>query len=53
MKREDLANEIRGAGNAVRFADGPVIGGTWENGKFVAMLSPTESAEEAGTRRSR
>lgn len=39
MKREDLANEIRSAGNAVRFADGPVIGGSFRNGKFVAMHS--------------
>lgn len=40
MDQAKLADEIRGAGNAVRFADGPVIGGSWKNGKFVAMHSP-------------
>lgn len=40
MDRAKLADEIRGAGNAVRFADGPVIGGSWRNGKFRSMHSP-------------
>lgn len=39
MDRAKLADEIRGAGNAARFADGPVIGGSWKNGKFVAIHS--------------
>jgi hypothetical protein len=41
MDRKKLADEIRGAGNALRFADGPVIGGGWRDGKFRAIHSPT------------
>ena len=33
MNRNDLANEIRGAGFALRYADGPVIGQIVRNGK--------------------
>jgi len=40
MKREALADEIRGAGNAVRFADGPVLIGRTENGKMKILHSP-------------
>ena len=40
MKREDLADEIRGAGNAVRFADGPVLIGRSVRGKTKILHSP-------------
>lgn len=33
MNREDLAEEIRGAGFALRYADGPVIGGSFTSKK--------------------
>lgn len=40
MDQAKLADEIRGAGFAVRYADGPVIGGSYRNGKFRSMQSP-------------
>jgi hypothetical protein len=40
MDRKKLADEIRSAGNALRFADGPVIGGGWRGGKFRPIHSP-------------
>lgn len=40
MDRKKLADEIRSAGNALRYADGPVIGGGWRGGKFRSLHSP-------------
>jgi hypothetical protein len=40
MDRKKLADEIRGAGNALRFADGPVVGGSWRGEKFRSHHSP-------------
>lgn len=40
MKREDLANEIRGAGHALRYADGPVTYTSFRGGKVRSRHSP-------------
>lgn len=40
MNRKDLADEIRGAGFALRYADGPVVGVKVRNGKRRALESP-------------
>jgi hypothetical protein len=40
MKREDLANEIRGAGHALRYADGPVFASSWIGGEAQSLHSP-------------
>lgn len=39
MKREDLANEIRGAGMALRFADGPVTVTSFRGSKTISHHS--------------
>ena len=40
MKREELANEIRGAGHALRYADGPVTCTSFGGGKTRSHHSP-------------
>lgn len=46
MNRKNLADEIRGAGFAVRYADGPVIGGMWgDDDDFEALESPASKLE--------
>lgn len=40
MKQNDLADEIRGAGLALRYADGPVVGVRTERGKRRRLESP-------------
>jgi hypothetical protein len=40
MKREDLANEIRGAGHALRYADGPVTITTFLGDRVDSLHSP-------------
>jgi hypothetical protein len=40
MKRHDLANEIRGVGHGLRYADGPVFGIRHIDGKRMATNSP-------------
>lgn len=41
MKREDLANELRGVGNGLRYADGPVAAVTGIGNSVRSLHSPT------------
>jgi hypothetical protein len=47
MKREDLAEEIRGAGFALRYADGPVMWGRIESKKHPAEQSTRRKLKES------
>ena len=47
MKREDLAEQIRGAGFALRYADGPVIGGSFNNMTPVFKQMTTRKLRES------
>ena len=47
MNREELAEEIRGAGFALRYADGPVIGGSLKSKKSAATQSTRRKLKES------
>jgi len=47
MKREDLADEIRGAGFALRYADGPVVGGSFSSKRSTAKQIERRKLKES------
>ena len=47
MKREDLAEEIRGAGFMLRYADGPVLWGTAKSTKSPAKQAMRRKLKES------
>lgn len=47
MNRQDLAEQIRGAGFALRYADGPVIGGSFNSTTPFFKQMPTRKLKES------